>query len=269
MYKIIKSPWENIFLQLLKESKANVYLASPFIKIQTASLITQNVSSKIDFRYINSFKLAHFHTGASDLEALKILREKNCKQKNVHNLHAKLFILDNAAIITSGNLTPGGMRNNLEYGLLIQDNMVDEIKHDYLAIFDNPEYPEITLDVIAKAEAILLSVPKERRKTIKVKESTLFEEIINDENIQERFDGGITSILSNLSPWERDVFTCLLKIDSDVFTLRDVYTFEKYLNQLHPKNRNVQAKIRQQMQYLRDIGLIEFTKPGMYKKLWV
>lgn len=268
MIRIIKSPWENVFLHLLVQAKTSVFLASPFIKFQTASLITQNIGRGIDFRYINSFKLSHFHTGASDLEALRILKKENCRQKNVHNLHAKLFIIDNVAIITSGNLTPGGLRNNLEYGILVKNKMVDEIKDDYLTIFNNPEYPEITLDIIDKAEAILLSVPKERQKTLRVTEKALFEEFINDENIGERFEGGAHSILSNLSPWEKDVFGCLEKLDNDIFTLQEVYSYENYLSSLHPKNQNIKAKIRQQLQYLRDIGLIEFTRPGIYKKLW-
>ena len=70
MLEVIKSPWQDTFLRLLNEAKTNVYLASPFIKLQTASLITQNIGHDIDFRYINSFKLAHFNTGVSDLEAL-------------------------------------------------------------------------------------------------------------------------------------------------------------------------------------------------------
>jgi hypothetical protein len=269
MFKIIRSPWENTFLSLLKEAKVNVYLASPFIKLQTASLITQNVIQGIDFRYINSFKLAHFHTGASDLAALRILNDKNCKQKNIHNLHAKFFIIDNVAIVTSGNLTPGGMRNNLEYGVLISDEMVKEIKRDYLTIFNNPEYPDITLKVINKAEEILMSVPEEKRKAIKVSDSTLFDEIINDENIEGRFDGGTESVITNLSPWKKDVFECLLKLNNDVFSINEVYFFEKYLKELHPNNRNVKAKIRQQLQYLRNIGLVEFSSPGRYKKLWI
>jgi|WetSurMetagenome_2_1015567.scaffolds.fasta_scaffold335735_1 HKD family nuclease len=269
MIKVIKSPWEKTFLQLLKEAKKNIYLASPFIKLQTASLITQNINRGIDFRYINSFKLAHFHIGASDLEALRMLNQKSCHQKNVHNLHAKLLIFDTAAIITSGNLTPGGLKNNWEYGVLIRDEMVEEIRHDYLTLFDNPKYPEITLDIIEKAKDILLSVPKDKKKTIKVTEKALFEEILNDENIEEKFDGGTSSILSNLGGWEKDVFKCLLELTNDVFTLKEVYSFEKYLGQMHPNNRYLKAKIRQQLQYLRDIGLVEFTRPGVYKKLWI
>ena len=165
-------------------------------------------------------------------------------------------------------MTPGGLKNNLEYGILIRNELVDEIRLDYLTIFDNPEYPEITLDIIDKAENILRSVPREKHRPIRVNEKDLFEDILNDENVAERFDGGTTSILSNLPPWEKDVFECLLKLDRDVITLQEAYTFEKHLSQLHPNNRNIKAKIRQQLQYLRDIGLIEFTRPGIYKKLW-
>ncbi|HCN18851.1 MAG TPA: hypothetical protein DIS73_00950 [Planctomycetia bacterium] len=73
MLKIIKSPWENTFVGLLEKARINVYLASPFIKEQTAQLIVENSGSEMDLRYINSFKLSNFHRGASDLEALRIL----------------------------------------------------------------------------------------------------------------------------------------------------------------------------------------------------
>ncbi|MFQ5586148.1 MAG: phospholipase D-like domain-containing protein, partial [Thermodesulfobacteriota bacterium] len=232
MVEIIKSPWEETFVGLLQEARENIYLASPFIKKQTAQLIVENSGHTVDCRYINSFKLSHFHRGASDLEALRFLNIHRFKQKSVHNLHAKLFIFDNSAIITSGNLTPGGLRNNLEYGVLVKGKKVSAIKNDYLNIFENPEYPKITRDVIRKAEDILISIPKEKQKRIKVEETVLFEEILNDKNIEERFDGGIESIKGNLTSWKRDVFECLLEIDSDLFTLKEVYTFEDKLKRL-------------------------------------
>ena len=267
MFEIINSPWEKTFVRLLRKATATVYLASPFIKSQTASLITQNIANGIDFRYINSFKLAYFHNGASDLDALSILMKDNCKQKNVPNLHAKLFIFDDAAIITSGNLTPGGLKNNLEYGILVQDSLITEIKHDYLTIFNNPDHPKITSEIINKAQDILSAVPKEKRRKIGVADKSLFAEITATEEL---FDGGSESVISSLTSWKKDVFECLLKIPNEVFTLKQVYSFEKQLNIVHPNNRTIQQKIRQQLQYLRDIGLVEFIdgKPGVYRKLW-
>jgi type II restriction enzyme len=43
--------------------------------------------------------------------------------------------------------------------------------------------------------------------------------------------------------------------------------FEEHLSHLHPDNRHVRDKIRQQLQVLRNRGLIEFVKPGVYRRI--
>ena len=266
---IIKSPWENSFLELIRQSKERIYLSSPFIKRQTAETIVKNINGNPVVKYIHSFKLANFHRGVSDLEALKIFNENSIKQKSIHNIHAKIFIFDNKAVITSANLTFGGLRNNIEYGVLIQGEIVKQIENDYLSFFNSNEYPFINAEILKKAEDILQSVPKEKvKREPKLSDRKLFAETLNDENIDERFDGGADAILSNLSSWKKDVFECLLKIDKDVFNLNDVYKFESVLQVIHPENKNIKPKIRQQLQYLRDLGLLEFVKPSIYKKLW-
>jgi type II restriction enzyme len=67
--------------------------------------------------------------------------------------------------------------------------------------------------------------------------------------------------------WLVDVMNCLSKINSDSFTLSDVYQFEDHLKQLHTGNNNIRAKIRQQLQVLRDKGIITFESRGEYRKL--
>ena len=66
--------------------------------------------------------------------------------------------------------------------------------------------------------------------------------------------------------WAADVLSCVEKLYS-TFTLENVYSFEKELAAKHPKNRFVRAKIRQQLQVLRDLGLVEFVSPGVYGRL--
>jgi len=44
------------------------------------------------------------------------------------------------------------------------------------------------------------------------------------------------------------------------FTNADVYAHERELAKLHPDNRHIKDKIRQQLQVLRDLGIL--TKPG-------
>ena len=71
------------------------------------------------------------------------------------------------------------------------------------------------------------------------------------------------------STWLEDVLDCLTVIESDYFTLDDVYIFETHLSELHPNNRNVRAKMRQQLQILRDRGIIDFVNNnGTYRKLF-
>lgn len=74
---------------------------------------------------------------------------------------------------------------------------------------------------------------------------------------------------SNLTArgWLMDVLNCVNQIRSEVFTLSEVYAFEEILGRMHPENHNVQAKIRQQLQFLRDRGFIEFLERGTYRKI--
>ena len=55
------------------------------------------------------------------------------------------------------------------------------------------------------------------------------------------------------------------RIKKQEFSLGDVYAFEGYLKAKHPSNNKVQAKIRQQLQFLRDKGVIEFLGRGQYR----
>lgn len=64
--------------------------------------------------------------------------------------------------------------------------------------------------------------------------------------------------------WTLDVLNVLRSLGRSRFSLMDVYAHESKLAALHPANRNVRPKIRQQLQVLRGLGLIEFLSPGQY-----
>ena len=67
--------------------------------------------------------------------------------------------------------------------------------------------------------------------------------------------------------WLLDTLMCVEKIPSSDFTLNQMYAFESILKQKHPENNFIKDKIRQQLQYLRDKGFIEFLGNGHYRKL--
>jgi type II restriction enzyme len=66
--------------------------------------------------------------------------------------------------------------------------------------------------------------------------------------------------------WMLDVLFCISMIPNDTFNLEQVYRFEKALSEKHPDNKFIKAKIRQQLQVLRDKGYLEFVERGIYKK---
>jgi len=65
--------------------------------------------------------------------------------------------------------------------------------------------------------------------------------------------------------WTLDVLNVLRSLDRKQFTLADVYAHADQLAELHPKNAHVRDKIRQQLQVLRDLGLLEFLGGGSYR----
>ncbi|RLE22137.1 MAG: restriction endonuclease, partial [Acidobacteria bacterium] len=60
---------------------------------------------------------------------------------------------------------------------------------------------------------------------------------------------------------------CIEAISEKEFRLERVYKFEDILQVKHPQNNFIRDKIRQQLQVLRDKGVIEFISRGMYRKL--
>ena len=65
--------------------------------------------------------------------------------------------------------------------------------------------------------------------------------------------------------WMLDVLICIERIKEKEFSLDEVYKFESYLREKHPLNNNIKAKIRQQLQFLRDRRVIDFVERGRYK----
>jgi len=65
--------------------------------------------------------------------------------------------------------------------------------------------------------------------------------------------------------WTLDVLQEVRSLDKELFSLADVYAHEEKLSRLHPDNRHVRDKIRQQLQVLRDLGFLEFLGAGRYR----
>lgn len=65
--------------------------------------------------------------------------------------------------------------------------------------------------------------------------------------------------------WTLDVLNAIHSLKKKEFSLADAYSLEPELSKLHPTNNNVRPKIRQQLQILRDLGLLHFLGDGHYR----
>lgn len=73
-----------------------------------------------------------------------------------------------------------------------------------------------------------------------------------------------TSNLQNRG-WVLDILKCIELLKLQSFSLNDLYKFEDYLASIHPNNNHIKAKIRQQLQLLRDTGYLDFRGSGKYE----
>lgn len=69
---------------------------------------------------------------------------------------------------------------------------------------------------------------------------------------------------ADLKGWILDVMKCIDMLGKKEFTLDDIYNFQHILSKKHPGNKHIKDKIRQQLQFLRDKGYIDFVERGKY-----
>lgn len=263
--EIVKNPWKETLMTLIKESEKSIQITSPFVKESICREIFEFKNTNASFELITSFNLSNAYNGALDLAGLDLILQNQGMIKNYPRLHAKIYIFDSRkAIITSGNLTNGGLLKNYEYGVLFDDiDIVTKIQKDFECISNNEITGNVTNEHIQQAKTILSRISKIERvvlPTIQIEHGEVSPFVL--ENISD-------SIYSVLNGWKLSVFECISSIQTQEFTLKDAYEFENKLQKRHPKNRNIKAKIRQQIQLLRDLGLVEFlSNDGKYRKIW-
>ena len=111
---------------------------------------------------------------------------------------------------------------------------------------------------------ILLDKVPSSGRIFLVKNST----IINRNLVIEKWKE--TEFLKNVNQksrgWLIDILGCIDLIPNETFRLEDVYKFEADLKIKHSNNNFIKDKIRQQLQLLRDKGVIDFVSRGLYKK---
>lgn len=264
MIKTLKSPWKNELLDLASRSDNSIKITSPFIKDNICSDLLNAKGSETKIHLITSFKIGNIYNGSLDIAALeKIIGNKGIVS-NFPRLHSKIYIFDDREIIiTSGNLTNGGLINNFEYGIYSNDPiLVSEVVSDFNVISANENTGTVKQKDLNKVKEIISKLPKSETPVLPQFEMDSPEEIFQIVELDN------TIITSSLKGWKLEVFKCADSIPNQIFTLAEINNYGPYLRKTYPTNNHITDKIRQQLQYLRDLGLLEFLGNGKYKKLW-
>jgi len=135
-----KGELQNIFLQ----ARNDIIISSPYVTERGTNFVLANlrqeVKAKIKLRILTNLSPVNICQGSTDPVALKLLALALPHFTLLHlpKLHAKVYVVDQkSAIVTSANLTAGGLEHNYEYGIKISDPLiVKEIAHDIISYSD-------------------------------------------------------------------------------------------------------------------------------------
>jgi DpnI-like restriction endonuclease/phospholipase D-like protein len=229
------------------------------VKAEITSNIVSAKQNGVSLNLITRINLQSFHKRASDVDALNAVLDASGTVYNCSNLHAKVYIFDDEhLIITSANVTNNGLRHNLECGIISSDvQLVKDAVASYSEIIHEQEVGRIDRDKVAAINDVLRGIPSLPR----VEYPQL--------DLSTVFDGDLAAITNTLTGWKLSLFEELNVLGSTEFDSNDAKTIASRLSPKYPNNHNIEAKVRQHLQELRDLGLVEFTSRGRYKKLWV
>ena len=174
--------------------------------------------------------------------------------------HPKLYMAEHddagIAVVGSSNLTPGGLRSNVEVNLvahLALDGEVWAALQETYAALKLPNARELTAEIASAYAADWEGVGK---ATAPPRPSTRLLEALGAAK-------QAPARRRDLSGWQAQVWDAL---PDGTFTTADAYAQEASFQAAHPENRHVRPKVRQILQQLRDIGLLEHVGVGRWRK---
>lgn len=194
--------WDKNLATLFGNVKSELTISSPYISDAGAYLLINSVSSEFKekglLRFITDLSPKNIYQGSTNPFSFeKFFKEINLVQIfHLPKLHAKVYIQDNKkAIVTSGNLTAGGLYNNFEYGIFTNDaNFVSYIKNDLtdygnLGALINCKDIQNYCNLSEKISDIYIKKEKSFSKEIEIQFNNAIEKA-NDELIKFKLAGG-------------------------------------------------------------------------------
>lgn len=125
---VLTGPWHRTLETLVSSARSRLTLCAPYVSERGASVVRNARSSVLKTNcavlVLTDLSPIAVCAGATDPGAVASLGQAIPNVRTVHlpRLHAKVYAADgSSAVVTSGNLTDGGLRANHECGLLVEN----------------------------------------------------------------------------------------------------------------------------------------------------
>ncbi len=265
--EIVTTPTFDWLSKRARACRSRMLIASPYVNdgiMELTDLAPQDVTRTL----ITRTDLRDFAMRASSLETLCTLARDGVSVYSLSRLHAKMYIFDDtSALVTSANATYSGMRRNLECGLVTRESrVVDHLSRSLMQSFGPKKQKPKAMgvkdleDLHIPLSTIQVSLPQipptpTPGDTPDVPEPEF--SVTNDATLLEGFSG-----------WTNLTLRGVMTMPKGDFPLPDLINVITPLAEVeYPGNHHVAAKVRQQLQTLRDRGIVEFVdNRGVYRR---
>jgi len=129
--RLLARDWSETLGRLAASARRRLVICSPYVGREGTNLLasrfTESFRRRGEVLFITDLSPANICQRSTDPSALCALRETFDQMtiRHLPRLHAKVYIADeNAAIVTSANLTAGGLFRNFEFGIQLRGNQI-------------------------------------------------------------------------------------------------------------------------------------------------
>ncbi len=218
----------------------------------------------LDFQGTEPEALAFLFRKSAEYPGLKLYCLASPRRASIY--HPKLYLLKEGeqvtSLIGSSNLTVGGLRRNVEANLLLEAGVRDEVVSDLYGTYSELKFH---LKRVAPDEEFLTLYEElwKRNRRGRTADPVSME-------LSRRIEAKAETLPSpraerrDLVGWLELVYETLPEGE---FTNGEIYAHAEAFARRYPGNRNIRAKIRQQLQVLRDMGFIEHLGRARWRKL--
>ncbi len=263
--EIVITPTHEWLSNAARSCQSRLLIGCPYVSGAIYDVIG-TVAYEATRTLITRTDLRDFSSGASSLDSICNLADDGVTIKSLNNLHAKMYIFDDAAaLVTSANATYPGLHRNRECGLATSDKeIVNQLAKSLESGLGGDRRPMI----MRLAELKRLKGSLKAIQTSFTEPPVVDVPIDNAPLVQATYSiADEENLLAGLTGWKRLTMRGVLEMPQGGFGNEELYEVCKQLAaEQYPDNHTVPHKLRQQLQYLRDLGLVEFVSPGWYKR---